>query len=101
MQRISGQIFSAFTAMVLTFAIFYSTMILALKIVESSVYRQSKVVSMLVQQESIGITGLLEDTHGIEMLLKFAGALTSAYINFELIPLNESRVSWSFRERYR
>lgn len=77
-------------AALLIAAIIYSTMLLALEVVNSSIYRQSRIVSMLVQQDTVGITELLEDSRNIDMVIKFAGALTSAYINFELIPLGEA-----------
>lgn len=59
-------------------------------IVSSPVYRQSRVISMLVQQDSLSLDGLLKDRRNIDTVVKFAGALTTAYINFEFIPVNEA-----------
>lgn len=80
----------AVIAVLLIAAVIYSTMLLALEIAGSSIYRQSRIVSMLVQQDTVGISGLLEDRRNLDMLIKFAGALTAAYINFELIPVGEA-----------
>lgn len=89
MQRASKPLTDAIIAVIVIAAVIYTTMLLAGKVVSSSIYRQSRVVSMLVQQESFDIPGMLEDTRNIELVIKFAGALTTAYINFELIPVGE------------
>lgn len=89
MGRASRLLTDAIIAVAAITAVIYSTMLLAGAVINSSIYRQSRVVSMLVQQESIDIPGMLEDTRGIELVIKFAGALTTAYINFEMIPVGE------------
>lgn len=87
---IRTRIYDIFTAVLAAALILFSTIFIARKAVDSQVYRQSRVVSMLVQQDSIDIKDMLSDTRGVGMIVKFAGALASAYINFELIPLNEA-----------
>lgn len=78
------------TAVLVAALILYSTMFLARQAVDSQIYRQSRIVSMLVQQDTLNIPDMLSDTRGAGMIVKFAGALASAYINFELIPVNEA-----------
>lgn len=89
MQKTSwiGNILLCLTAVL---AIFYSTLFLARQIVGSPLYRQSKLISMIVQQDSVGLEGLIGNTRNIDLVVKFSGAIASAYINFELIPLNEA-----------
>lgn len=89
MQRSSRFLTDAIIAVIVISAVIYSTTLLAAKVTNSSIYRQSRIVSMLVQQESFDIPGMLEDTRNIELVVKFAGALATAYINFELIPVGE------------
>lgn len=89
MHKTSKLLTDAAIALVLIAAIIYSTTFLALKVVNSSIYRQSRIVSMLVQQESFDVSGMLENTENIDLVLKFTGALASAYINFEMIPVGE------------
>lgn len=55
----------------------------------SELYSKSRVISMIVSQDSVGVTDIAGNKRNVDMMLKFAGALTSAYINFELIPVNE------------
>lgn len=90
MHKTSKLLTDAIIALVLIMIVIYSTMILALRVVNSSIYRQSRIVSMLVQQDSFDLTGMLENTENIDLVLKFTGALASAYINFEMIPVNEA-----------
>lgn len=89
MQRSSRLLTDAIIAVIVIAAVIYSTALLSAKVTSSSIYRQSRIVSMLVQQESLDITGMLEDTRSIELVIKFAGALATAYINFEMIPVGE------------
>lgn len=56
----------------------------------SQVYSQSRLISMIFSQDEVNLTDLVADRQNIDMLVKFVGAATSAYINFELIPVNEA-----------
>lgn len=78
------------TSLAAVFIIFCGTLYAAQQVVDSAVYRQSKLISMIVQQDSVGIASLVQDTRNIDLVVKFSGAIASAYINFELIPLNEA-----------
>ncbi len=80
----------AIVAVILISTIIFSSTLLAIKAVNSTFYRQSRIVSMLVQQDPVNIKKIVFDPQNIEVVVKFAGALTKAYINFELIPLNEA-----------
>lgn len=90
MKRAFKPILEAVTAVSLIAAILWGSALLSLEVKSSAVYRQSRVLTMLLSQEPVGIAGMLEDTRNIDMTVKFAGALTAAYINFELIPVNEA-----------
>lgn len=90
MQKTLTRVWDIIIAALTAALILYSTMFLARKAVDSQVYQQSRIVSMLVQQDTLDISDMLSDTRGVGMIVKFAGALTSAYINFELIPVNEA-----------
>ena len=80
---------SGILALLLAAIIFGSMHLLANTVKNSGVYRQSRVISLLISQDSVGLGGMVTDTRNLPTLLKFTGALTSAYIDFELIPLNE------------
>lgn len=85
-----SRVLDVITAVLAAALILYSTMFLARKAVDSQIYQQSRMVSMLVQQDALDLSDMLSDTRGAGMIIKFAGALASAYINFELIPVNEA-----------
>lgn len=79
-----------FVALALCVMIILSAVLCAQGFTVSRVYRQSKIVSMLVRQGPVNIFDLLGDAQGARMVIKFAGALAAAYINFERIPVNEA-----------
>ena len=80
-----------FTAAALCAMIIFASVFSVQTLVNSRLYRQSKTVSMLVQQEPVEFSELLENNaRGISLFVKFAGALAAAYINFEFLPLNEA-----------
>ena len=79
------------TAAVLCAIIILTTVFFVEAFVNSRFYRQSKAVSMLVRQEPVDFPELLENNaQGVLLVIKFAGSLAAAYINFEFIPLNEA-----------
>lgn len=90
MKRTVKSLSETITAILLISAVISVSAFLSLEVKSSALYRQSRVLSMLIRQEPAGIAGVLKDTRNIDMAVKFAGALTTAYINFELIPLGEA-----------
>lgn len=57
---------------------------------QSDLYGKSRMISMIVAQEQINITDMAGNKRNLDMMSKFIGALTSAYINFEMIPVGEA-----------
>lgn len=61
---------------------------------ESRIYRQSMIIGSIYNEtgsDSLpGWSGLLTDPRSRNALIKFAGAVASAYVTFELIPVNEA-----------
>jgi len=78
------------TALLLAAAILLATILMAWRVQDSALYRQSTVIRSIFSQESVGMGELLGQRKNIQMLAKFVGAVTTAYINFELIPVNEA-----------
>ena len=89
MQRISSQLYSLLLALLLTAAILFGSIWMAEEIRSSGVYNKSRLMSRILSQEEISFSDMLGDRHNVGMMLKFVGALTSAYIDFELIPVHE------------
>jgi Tfp pilus assembly protein PilN len=71
--------------------ILLSTLFLAQQVVESTFFRRSRFVSAVLSQDSTSLTGILSDPQKLDASAKFLGAVTTAYINFEMIPVNEAR----------
>lgn len=80
---------SLVTAVVLAGAILAGSTFAADRIRGSELYNKSRIISMIVSQEQVGITDIAGNKRNVDLLLKFVGALTSAYIDFELIPVGE------------
>lgn len=59
------------------------------RIRSSELYSKSRLISMIVTQGQVGIADVAGNKRNVDMMLKFVGALTSAYIDFELIPVGE------------
>ena len=58
---------------------------------ESALYRQSKIIGSVFSEQDVGIIDIALSPRARRLLLKFAGALADAYVNFELIPYDEIR----------
>jgi Tfp pilus assembly protein PilN len=71
--------------------ILLSTLLLAQRVVASTFFRQSRFVSAVLSQDSTSLTGILSDPQKLDASAKFLGAVTTAYLNFEMIPVNEAR----------
>lgn len=78
------------TALLAAGIILLCSMLLVQRVENSSLYRQGRFVGSVLSQESVGAGEILGNTKSIRMTVKFAAAVTSAYINFELIPVNEA-----------
>jgi Tfp pilus assembly protein PilN len=71
--------------------ILLSTLFLAQQVLGSAFFRQSRFVSAVLSQDSTSLTSILSDPQKLDASAKFLGAVTTAYINFEMIPVNEAR----------
>lgn len=78
------------TALLLAAAVLLGSTLLAHRVQRSELYRQSRIVRLLVSQDGVGVGAILQERANVQLLLKFAGAVTSAYINFDLIPVHEA-----------
>ena len=78
------------TAATLAAGILLTSVLLAGRVASSSLFLQSKLVGSVFSQESVGFADMLNRRENVRMLFKFAGAVTAAYINFELIPVHEA-----------
>lgn len=80
---------STITALLLAAAILLGTTLAANLVRSSNLYSKSRLISMIFSQEQINITDIAGNKRNVDLLLKFVGALTGAYIDFEMIPVNE------------
>jgi hypothetical protein len=58
-------------------------------VAKSTLYRQSRFVTSVLSQDSTSFTDIITQPQKLDVLIKFIGAVTTAYINFEMIPVNE------------
>jgi hypothetical protein len=66
------------------------TLFLAQQATQTEFYMQSQILrSIFARQESADTSGMLTQKNQREAMFQFAGAVTTAYIDFELIPVNE------------
>jgi len=56
---------------------------------ESALYRRSQIIGSIFSRQDAGITEIALSPRARGLLLKFAGALADAYVNFEMIPHSE------------
>jgi Tfp pilus assembly protein PilN len=68
-----------------------ATLFVAGEIIETRLVRQGRYAAVLLAEDSLTLTGVVSDPKKLDATLKFLGAVTAAYINFELIPVNEAR----------
>lgn len=80
---------SLVTAALIAALILLSTNVAADRFRSGDFYNKSRLISMIVSREEIGIADIAGNKRNVDMLLKFVGALTSAYIDFEMIPVGE------------
>lgn len=90
MRTQKDHLLASIVALALVAVIFLSTTHAARLVLNSEIYGKSRLISRIVAQDSVGVVNIVADRRNIDMLLKFVGAITSAYIDFELIPLNEA-----------
>lgn len=58
---------------------------------ESTLVTQSQVLRAVLSEQSVGVVSFLQDGRRMDMLRSFIRAVTEAYVNFELIPVNEGK----------
>lgn len=80
---------SLLSAALIVAAILFGTGYAAERVRASDFYRSSRLIGMIVSQEGVGLADMAGNKRNVDMMLKFVGALTSAYIDFELIPVGE------------
>lgn len=90
MERVPWKLSGVLSGTALALAIFCATTFGARALLNSELYGKSRVISMIVAQDTVGVADLAADRRNLDIVLKFAGALTSAYIDFELIPVGEA-----------
>jgi len=54
-------------------------------------FRQGRFAAALFSEETMSLAGVLSEPKKLDATLKFFGAVTAAYINFEMIPVGEAR----------
>ncbi len=92
MQKICHAVSETLTALLLAAALLLGGMLLSQQVLESDFYRTSKIIRLLTvdSDQSPGMLGMLTDSRNRDVLLKFTEAVANAYVNFELIPVNEA-----------
>lgn len=71
--------------------ILLSTILAARQVLGSTLFLQSRFVTTILSQDSISLAGVLTEPNKLDAGVKFLGAVTTAYINFEMIPVNEAK----------
>lgn len=83
--------FTVVIAVLTAMAVFLSTWWLSDMAEKSKIYQQSRIIGRLASQEQLDITSIVLDGEKRDITAKFVGALTTAYINFEMIPYSEGQ----------
>ena len=73
-------------ALVLLFAMSCADMVK-----NSRLLQQGRFAAAVFSQQPTGLAGVLSEPKKFDATLKFLGAVTTAYINFEMIPVGEAR----------
>ena len=89
MEKPDLRVSSILSALLMAAAVLIGATFGANQLLSSELYSKSRLISMIFSQDSVGIADIAGNKRNADMLLKFVGGLTSAYINFELIPVNE------------
>jgi len=88
-KRITADIIAA---LLISAAILPGAFFTAGRILDSRLIMQSRYARILLSQDdSYGITDMITNPKRYDAFLKFIGAVTAAYVNFEMIPLNEAK----------
>ncbi|WRS26529.1 hypothetical protein U6B65_09245 [Oscillospiraceae bacterium MB08-C2-2] len=82
---------SLFAALLLAALLLLGGTAAANAIKKSSFYQQSRLLQLIVAQDGISLAGLMEDGQSVDTALKFARAVTDAYVTFEFIPMHEAK----------
>lgn len=86
----TSNISSMTAAFFLAALVLVSTMTAAEAVSNSKFFRQSKFVTTLLSSDSTSLTTIVTNPKTLDAFTKFLGAVTTAYINFEMIPVNEA-----------
>lgn len=90
MEKGESRIGVTLSAVIAAAAVLFSTLLLSIPVSNSAFFQKSRFVRMILATDSVGISGLVANTAHVDVLIKFLGAVTTAYINFERIPVNEA-----------
>lgn len=92
MQKACHKISDTITALLLAAILLLGGVLLSSQILESRLYRKSRIIRLLVSdnEQTPEMSKMLTDSRNRDVLMKFAGAMANAYVNFELIPINET-----------
>ncbi|MDL2234205.1 hypothetical protein LJC63_11600 [Ruminococcaceae bacterium OttesenSCG-928-L11] len=82
---------SLIAAMLAALLILLGTGGLAKRAAESTLLMQSRFARTVLAQDSMNPIRMVTEPQKLNVLLKFIGAVTTAYINFEMIPVNEAQ----------
>ena len=77
-------------ALLLAMAILLGTWFSAEKLKQSAIYTQGRLFGNIMTQNSAELLPMLQSREKREAAVKFIEAVTTAYLDFELIPYNES-----------
>ena len=84
-----SKVISVALALAVATAILITTATAAIWIEHSRVYMQSQLLRSIAGEEGVNILSIVTSSEKRDVTAKFIAAITSAYINFELIPYNE------------
>lgn len=90
MEKKSSRVGGIVSAVMVAVLVLFTGTVAANTVRQSEFYSKSRVISLIFSQDGIAVTDIAGNKRNVDMMLKFVGALTSAYINFELIPVNEA-----------
>lgn len=89
MERISIRFSGLLLSLLVAATILFGSTWLAQSVRSSGIYNKSRLMSIILSQEEISFSDMAGSRRNANMMVKFVGALTSAYIDFEMIPVNE------------
>lgn len=88
---IRRSIIGALCALAFSLIILFGTMFASDRVLNSTLFRQSRFATTILSEDSMSLVSIMEDPGKVDVFFKFIGAVTTAYINFEMIPVNEAK----------